>query len=196
MAGLASSGGGRGRVNLETLEGSLTREIAVSKRRRAREMAIQMLYQSDMGQETCEKVLADFSPDDYLAEEREEDEATAIQRKGPLMDRSARDLAELESALDYAKSLVRGTLEHLDQIDKLIRQQAEHWRLERMPPVDRNILRLAIYEFLFETDVPKLVILDEAIELAKEFGTEQSGRFVNGVLDGILKSHSMPGSLT
>ncbi len=84
----------------------------------------------------------------------------------------------------------------MEQIDQLIRQQAEHWRLERMPPVDRNILRLAVYEFLFETDVPKLVILDEAIELAKEFGTEQSGRFVNGVLDGILKSHSLPGTLT
>lgn len=168
----------------------------MSKRRRAREMAIQMLYQSDLGRETCEKVLADFSPGDYLAEEREEEEATSSQRRGPQGDRSARDVAQLESALAYAKSLVRGTLEHLDQIDKLIRQQAEHWRLERMPPVDRNILRLAIYEFLFETDVPKLVILDEAIELAKEFGTEQSGRFVNGVLDGILKSHSMPGSLT
>jgi N utilization substance protein B len=87
-------------------------------------------------------------------------------------------------------------LSHREEVDALIRRQAEHWRLERMPAVDRNILRLAVYEFLYETDVPKLVILDEAIELAKEFGTEQSGRFVNGVLDGILKSQTLPGSLT
>ena len=154
-----------------------------------------MLYQSDLGRESCERVLADFSPGDYLTEEREEGSAPNTP-KGARPDISARDRTELEGALEYAKSLVRGTLEHLDQIDKLIRQQAEHWRLERMPPVDRNILRLAVYEFLFEMDVPKLVILDEAIELAKEFGTEQSGRFVNGVLDGILKSHSLPGRLT
>ena len=167
----------------------------MSKRRRAREMAIQMLYQSDLGQESCDRVLADFKPSDYLSEEGEET-PTAAPRKIATAELSARKAAETESALEYAKTLVRGTLEHLEQIDKLIRQQAEHWRLERMPPVDRNILRLAVYEFLFETDVPKLVILDEAIELAKEFGTEQSGRFVNGVLDGILKSHSLPGRLT
>ena len=167
----------------------------MSKRRRAREMAIQMLYQSDLGQESCDRVVADFRPGDYLSEEREEMSST-VPRRAATTDLSARAAAELENALEYAKTLVRGTLDHLDQIDALIRQQAEHWRLERMPPVDRNILRLAVYEFLFETDVPKLVILDEAIELAKEFGTEQSGRFVNGVLDGILKSHSLPGSLT
>ena len=167
----------------------------MSKRRRAREMAIQMLYQSDLGRQSCERVLADFQPTDYLSEEAEEVGTSATSAAAPV-ELSKRGAAELESALEYAKTLVRGTLDHLDQIDELIRQQAEHWRLERMPPVDRNILRLAIYEFLFETDVPKLVILDEAIELAKEFGTEQSGRFVNGVLDGILKSHSMPGSLT
>jgi N utilization substance protein B len=156
-------------------------------------MAIQMLYQSDMGQEPCERVLKDFRPADYLSEEGE----AGAPSTATTSDRGPRQrLAEMDSALEYAKRLVRGTLEHVEQIDQLIRQQAEHWRLERMPPVDRNILRLAVYEFLFETDVPKLVILDEAIELAKEFGTEQSGRFVNGVLDGILKSHSLPGTLT
>ena len=82
------------------------------------------------------------------------------------------------------------------KVAESIREQAEHWRLERMPAVDRNILRLAVFEFLYEPDVPKLVILDEAIELAKEFGSEQSGRFVNGLLDGILKKHEFPGTLT
>ena len=89
-----------------------------------------------------------------------------------------------------------GSVEHQEKIDELIRSQADNWRLERMPPVDRNILRLAIYEMLFEKETPKLVVLDEAIELAKKFGSEQSGRFVNGLLDGLLKQHTFPGSLT
>ena len=142
----------------------------MSTRRKAREMALQMLYQSDVGGAEGEQVLAGFRPTEYSA--------------------------DAERAFSYARSLVEGTLSHRQEIDELIRQQAEHWRLERMPPVDRNILRLAVYEFLYQTDVPKLVILDEAIELAKEFGSEQSGRFVNGLLDGILKRHSFPGTLT
>lgn len=142
----------------------------MSTRRQAREMALQMLYQSDVGGAEGEQVLAGFRPTEYSA--------------------------DAERAFSYARSLVEGTLSHRQEIDDLIRQQAEHWRLERMPPVDRNILRMAVYEFLYQTDVPKLVILDEAIELAKEFGSEQSGRFVNGLLDGILKRHSFPGTLT
>lgn len=146
-------------------------------------MAIQMLYQSDLGNVPVGSVIADFRPQEYLLD----DESAQSAR---------RDRSEDSEALRYAKSLVEGTLKHLEEIDELIRRQAEHWRLERMPAVDRNILRLAVFEFLYETDVPKLVILDEAIELAKEFGTEQSGRFVNGVLDGILKTRSLPGTLT
>ncbi len=104
------------------------------------------------------------------------------------------DLAK--KSFTYAEVLVRGTLSNLQEIDDLIRSQAEHWRLERMPAVDRNILRLAIYEFLYEPDVPKLVIVDEAIELAKKFGSEDSSRFVNGLLDGLLKSQNFPGVMS
>jgi N utilization substance protein B len=155
----------------------------LSKRRRAREMAIQMLYQSDLGREPLRSIFADFRPQEYLRD----DEVTQA---------ATREIADVNEAFTYAQTLVKGTLIHQQEIDDLIRRQAEHWRLERMPAVDRNILRLAVFEFLYETDVPKLVILDEAIELAKEFGTEQSGRFVNGVLDGILKSQTLPGTLT
>jgi N utilization substance protein B len=143
-------------------------------------MALQMLYQSDVGGAEGDQVLAEFRPIEYSVEPSPATESGAA----------------AERAFSYARSLVEGTLSHRQEIDDLIRQQAEHWRLERMPPVDRNILRLAVYEFLYQTDVPKLVILDEAIELAKEFGSEQSGRFVNGLLDGILKRHSFPGTLT
>ena len=146
----------------------------MSKRRRAREMAVQMLYQSDLGESPAREVIAAFEP--------------------PAPAGTAGD-AHLR-ALDYAKTLARGALEHREEIDALIRKQAENWRLERMPAVDRNILRLAVFEFLYEDDVPKLVVLDEAIELAKRFGSEESGRFVNGVLDGLLKTRSFPGRLT
>ncbi|MEE8366901.1 MAG: transcription antitermination factor NusB, partial [Thermoanaerobaculia bacterium] len=91
---------------------------------------------------------------------------------------------------------VEGTLQRKAEIDDLLRSQADHWRLERMPVVDRNILRVAVYEFLSQIDVPKLVVIDEAIELAKKFGSEESGRFVNGLLDGLLKEKSFPGTVT
>ena len=78
----------------------------------------------------------------------------------------------------------------------MIREQAENWRLERMPAVDRNILRLAVFEFQHQEDVPKLVVIDEAIELAKRFGSENSSGFINGVLDGLLKTQTFPGTLT
>ena len=87
----------------------------------------------------------------------------------------------------FAEELFEGTLARREAIDDLVKSQAENWRLERMPAVDRNILRLAVYELLAEPDVPPLVVLDEAIELAKRYGSDQSSSFVNGLLDGLLK---------
>lgn len=162
----------------------------MSKRRRAREMAIQMLYQSDIGKTPVSTLFADFRPGEYVDEAGELGGSQQRATAGV-----GRRQGELSEAFSYARALVEGTLEHLEEIDDLLRRQTEHWRLERMPVVDRNILRLAVYELLYEPDVPKLVVVDEAIELAKAFGSEQSGRFVNGVLDGILRSHSLPGSL-
>ncbi len=150
-------------------------------------MAVQMLYQSDLGEAPVEQVIDDFDPAEDLLEMSGGEERKGRRRSAP---------AELSEAFAYARSLVLGARAHLDEIDALITGQADNWRLERMPAVDRNVLRLAVYEFLFETDVPKLVVLDEAIELAKKFGSEQSGRFVNGLLDGLLKTHEFPGSLT
>jgi N utilization substance protein B len=170
---------------------------AAGKRRTAREMAVQMLYQSDLGGSPLTHIFNTFDLSEYLAREAG---GAPRKRKGPF---TAEERAELEKsrkrveeAFGFAQQLVRGTLENLETIDALIRGQADNWRLERMPAVDRNILRLAIYEMLYERDTPKLVVLDEAIELAKMFGSEQSGRFVNGLLDGLLKQHTFPGSLT
>jgi N utilization substance protein B len=159
----------------------------VGKRRLARELALQMLYQHDLGGASPEEIAASFAMEAFQG-----DEEAAGAEAAPAASR----LAEAPEALAHALRLVAGTLAHLDEIDALIRMQAEHWRLERMPPVDRNVLRLAIHELLCEVEVPKLVVVDEAVDLAKKYGAEQSGRFVNGLLDGLLKSHSFPGSMT
>ncbi len=82
----------------------------------------------------------------------------------------------------YAEDAVRGVEQHLADVDEQIRTASTHWRIERMARVDRNVLRLGVWELAHRPDVPRAVILDEAVELAKAFGTEDSGAFVNGVL--------------
>jgi N utilization substance protein B len=165
-------------------------------------MAVQMLYQSDLGGSPLPHIFNTFDLSEYMAREatagKAERRRAETSAEPPLDPRAehARNRKRVDEAFHYAQELVRGAVEHQEKIDELIRSQADNWRLERMPAVDRNILRLAIYEMLFEKDTPKLVVLDEAIELAKKFGSEQSGRFVNGLLDGLLKQHTFPGSLT
>jgi len=188
--------------------------MTAGKRRTAREMAVQMLYQSDLGGSPLPNIFNSFDLAEYLAREapaaaagkerRGQPPAAAAEELDDGDDRDGHDDHEdhgkrrqrVEEAFEYAQELVRGTIDNQQRIDDLIRSQADNWRLERMPAVDRNILRLAVYEMLHERETPKLVVLDEAIELAKKFGSEQSGRFVNGLLDGLLKQHTFPGSLT
>lgn len=176
----------------------------VGKRRMAREMALQMLYQHDLGEAPPPQLFTVFDRTPYLVEgsawawDEEDGEARETPKK-PRPTRPAeegeRRRREVDEAFAYACSLVAGAVGHAGEIDELIRQQADNWRLERMPAVDRNILRLAVFELLYEEDIPKLVVVDEAIELAKKFSTDQSGRFVNGLLDGLLKKHTFPGTM-
>lgn len=174
----------------------------VGKRRMAREMALQMLYQHDLGGATPVQIFRVFDRSPYLSgngwAEGEEDGGKG--RRPPKTAQGVpkageRRRREVEEAFDYARRLVEGTLDHADEVDALIREQADNWRLERMPAVDRNILRLAVFELLYEEDIPKLVVVDEAIELAKKFSTDQSSRFVNGLLDGLLKRKELPGTM-
>jgi transcription antitermination factor NusB len=85
----------------------------------------------------------------------------------------------------YLRALVAGVAAHQEELDALIARHSEHWRLERMTVVDRNLLRLAAYELLYEAKIPPKVVINEAVELAKQFGSEDSGAFVNGILDQI-----------
>jgi len=134
-------------------------------RRRARELALQLLYQFE---------LTDASPEEMQAGFEEWRNAS-------------------ESVREFADKLLRGTLDRLAEIDEKLGHQTTHWRLERLAAVDRNILRLAMFELIFEADTPHAVVIDEAIEIAKKFGTKDSGRFVNGVLDGFVKRRATAG---
>ena len=89
---------------------------------------------------------------------------------------------------DYADAIVRGVEAKRDELDARITEASTHWRLERMARVDRNVLRLGTWELAYRSDVPRAVILDEAVELAKAFGTDESSAFVNGVLNRIAET--------
>ncbi|QJA06710.1 transcription antitermination factor NusB [Thermosulfurimonas marina] len=95
-------------------------------------------------------------------------------------------------AFEFARELVEGVKEKKDELDALISRYSRNWRLERMLATDRNILRLATYELLFRPDIPPKVSLNEAVELAKEFGSEDSPAFVNGILDAIYRHEVRP----
>ena len=132
-------------------------------RRKARELALQMLYDHDVSGNQPDAIIQHF--DD-------------LQKSKP-------------NTREFAMRVFKGTVEHLPKIDEMIVAQADNWRIERMAIVDRNIIRMSIYEFLHENDTPKLVIIDEAIEIAKKFGTQKSSQFINGILDGILKRYNL-----
>jgi len=88
-------------------------------------------------------------------------------------------------AIPYTLELLRGTIQHLEMIDTLIRESASNWRLERIALTDRNLLRIAVYEMQFSEDAPDQVVINEAVEIAKRYGTEDSPPFINGVLDAV-----------
>lgn len=93
---------------------------------------------------------------------------------------------------EFAQPLITGMTEHLSEIDDRIRRYCENYEFHRISPVDRNVLRLAIYEMLFRDDIPPVVSINEAIELAKTFGGSDSGGFVNGILDRVRKDLTRP----
>lgn len=143
-------------------------------RRKGRILAIQALYAYEMKGNASLEELLQFP----WEEELEEEEDAETMRKGE-SDTLARQFATL---------LVTGTIQNLPQIDRLIQDHLENWELRRVAKVDLSILRMSVYCLLHQKDIPATVVIDEAVDLSKEFGTEDSYRFVNGVLDGIRKS--------
>lgn len=133
----------------------------MKKRTRARELALQFLYQADLVQKPLEE------SDDFLREEERDPET----RK-------------------FAQRLIQGTLEGRDEIDDVIQKVAQNWNISRMAVVDRNVLRLATYELLNCQDIPPKVAINEAIEIGKRYSTQNSGAFINGILDRIMNRGS------
>lgn len=114
---------------------------------------------------------------------------------GTVLEEFWRDRAVPPEVRAFAEALVRGTAEKTAELDGIVQTHAAHWSLARIAPVERNILRLAAYELLFRDDIPERVAINEAIELAKLYGSEESGAFVNGILDQI-RLHLHPPSQT
>ena len=129
----------------------------VGERRRAREYALQLLFQLDLCPEQTEGAVDQFWVGKRVA----------------------------EGVRCFADQIVAGTMAHRDAIDQMLASHAVNWRISRMAVVDRNILRMALYEFFFDPETPRVVVIDEAIEIAKKFGNDQSGPFINGILDAI-----------
>ncbi|HUR38312.1 MAG TPA: transcription antitermination factor NusB [Planctomycetota bacterium] len=135
------------------------------KRTQARELALQLMYQLDLrGDEILDEVTAAVAPGSGDPE-----------------------------MVDFARELIFGCREKRAEIDRHIEEVAKNWQLKRMAAIDRNILRLATYELLFRADIPPLVTINEAIDIAKKFSTKNSGPFVNGVLDNIRLRAAPPG---
>ncbi|MBI2487450.1 MAG: transcription antitermination factor NusB [Deltaproteobacteria bacterium] len=137
----------------------------MGKRRRARELTLQFLYQYD--------TLKESSPNSLILEEIIE------------LFWTTKEIDLEDEVRRFADSLIIGVCENMNGINGIINRYSKHWRLSRMSKIDRNILRMAIYELAYLMNIPPPVTINEAVELAKKYGTEESGAFVNGILDRI-----------
>jgi N utilization substance protein B len=129
-------------------------------RRKSRELALQMLFQSDMGKQNADQVTKTF-----WSERRDLD----------------------DSVRGFADDIFKIAIERAEEIDKLIERHAEHWRMDRMAAVDRNILRAGVAEFIGFPKTPKPVVINEALEIARRFSSPESVQFINGVLDSVAR---------
>jgi len=154
----------------------------MGKRREARERAVQFLFQYDLNPTDDLDEALDLFWDSQRKSALAEEKADAswgqpVELAPPTTEEAALRL--------FADPLIRGTLEHCEVLDEQIKKHALNWELHRIAVVDRNILRLAIYEMLHRDDIPPIVSINEAVDIAKKFSTPDSGKFVNGILDKI-----------
>ena len=145
--------------------------MGMGSRRRGREVALQILYQLDVQEQLSDQQGLALFWQNFAAHEEE----------------PPKDERDDEEAREFAGQLVKGVREHLQEIDSLLATASKNWRIERMARVDRNLLRLALFELKYSADVPAKVAINEAIEIAKRYGTAESPAFVNGILDRCLE---------
>ncbi len=154
----------------------------MGKRREARERAVQFLFQHDLNPPAdLELELAQFWNSQRTAAIEQEKGPATWGQETALPPPTA---GEAETRL-FAEPLIRGVLEHLQTIDERIKNHTRNWDFNRIAAVDRNIMRLAIYEMLYREDIPPVVSINEAVDIAKKFSTQDSGKFVNGILDKV-----------
>jgi transcription antitermination protein NusB len=156
--------------------------MSMGKRREARERAVQFLFQFDLNPpENLDGALEQFWNSQRAAAIADEKGVATwgqpTELPPPTTDEAAVRL--------FADPLIRGALEHREEADAVIKRHAINWELHRIAAVDRNILRLAIYEMLHRDDIPPVVSINEAVDIAKKFSTQDSGKFVNGILDKV-----------
>jgi len=142
-------------------------------KRLGRELAMQYLFQTDLNGEDNKLLLSEFW---QQADESGKFPQNRIFRKGR----------------EYAEELIAGIIEHKDEIDKVILEKSEKWNLDRMPIVDRNIMRVAIYEMFYVAEVPPVVSINEAVGISKDYSTEKSGPFINGLLNSVKDDLDRP----
>ena len=154
----------------------------MGQRREAREKAVQFLFQHDLNPpENLDGALDQFWTTQRNAAFHDEKASTSWGEHREIPPPTTEELALRE----FAEPLIRGTLLNRAKIDEFIQRYAQNWDLHRMAVVDRNILRLAIFEMLHRDDIPPVVSINEAVDIAKRFSTEDSGKFVNGILDRV-----------
>jgi len=155
----------------------------MGKRREARERAVQFLFQHDLNPpERLDEALDHFWNSQRAAAITDDKEGEAKWNQPVELPELTPDEAEMRV---FADPLIRGSLQFRDESDACIKKHAQNWDLHRIAAVDRNILRLAIYEMLHRDDIPPVVSINEAVDIAKKFSTQDSGKFVNGILDKV-----------
>ncbi len=156
--------------------------MSMGKRREARERAVQFLFQHELNPpENLEAALEQFWQSQRAAAIQEDKGAATWGQSVELPPPSTEEAA----VRLFADPLIRGALEFRNESDEIIKKHAKNWELHRIAAVDRNILRLAIYEMLHRDDIPPVVSINEAVDIAKKFSTQDSGKFVNGILDKV-----------
>lgn len=151
-------------------------------RREARERAVQFLFQYDLNpSDNLDGALELFWESQHLAAFTDKERRAALKNQTELPPPSAEEAA----VRLFADPLIRGVLDYREELDDHIRRHVRNWELHRIAVVDRNVLRLAIFEMLRREDIPPVVSINEAVDIAKRFSTEDSGRFVNGILDKV-----------
>ena len=133
-------------------------------RRESREWALQFLFQQDFNREELDTALEDFWSDKKVSPKWKA----------------------------FTEEMIKGVLDHQLELDQVLQSYADNWDVERMAAVDRNVMRLALYEMKFRPDIPPVVSINEAVDIAKDFSSRESGRFVNGILDRICKDLDRP----